>query len=174
MLENDNKTLFEDISGRECPICLEGFDQNNQETTLRCKHAFHSECLVKCLLFQYKTQNGRFRCPMCRTGICCNTKRELLYDNYMQSRRNYKHAKKQANGARSKLMNWNIKHQILKYFKKYTAKEVYDILVRDEELTYEMHKLEAIARQERQRYYAMKAIYEKPCCARCVARYYYY
>jgi len=165
--------MSENGTTKECPICLEEFHKNDQETILRCKHSFHSDCLVKCFLFQNKTRNyRRVSCPMCRRGICCNTKRVLLYDTYSRIRQDYKNAKKQSSQARCRLMKWNFKHQILKIFKKYTMQQAYDIIVRDEELTYEMHKTEAVTRQKRQEYYSMKALYERACCARCVAGYY--
>lgn len=177
MLQSYTTTTFNatDTATRtECPICLEEFDQGiGQEIVLRCKHVFHKDCLVKCLLFQYKTQNG-FRCPICRRGVCCDTKRMLLYDTYMHTRQDYKTAKKQASRARSHLMNWNMKHQIMKFFKKYTAQEAFEIVARDEELTYEMHKMEALMRQKQAEYYNVKVFYEKPCCARCQSRYYHY
>lgn len=156
-------------NGNDCPICLETF--SNDATVLRCQHVFHSDCLVKCLEFRYinakQTALGHFRCPMCRRGICCSIKRELLYETYLKHKKEYKESKQQARQARSQLMNWNIKHQILKCFRKYTKKEAYDIVVRDETLTYEMHKLEAIARQNREKYYKLKLLYETACCTRC-------
>ena len=71
-------------------------------------------------------------------------------------------------------MNWNFKYQILRFFKKYTTQQAYDIIVRDEELTYEMHEMEAITRQKKEEYYRMKALYETACCVRCAAGYYQY
>uniref|UniRef100_A0A6C0H895 RING-type domain-containing protein n=1 Tax=viral metagenome TaxID=1070528 RepID=A0A6C0H895_9ZZZZ len=153
-------------NGSDCPICFETF--SNDATILKCKHVFHSDCLVKFLEYKSAKQNGwgHFLCPICRR-ICCNITQEILYETYLKHKKNYKETKKQARRARSQLRMWNIKHRILKYFKKYNEKEAYDIIIKDETLTYEMHKLEAIVRQNREKYFKMKVLYETKCCTMC-------
>jgi len=45
----------------ECPICLNDFDTNLQDTIIVkcCKKQFHIECYVRCM-------NQKKECPMCR------------------------------------------------------------------------------------------------------------
>lgn len=148
----------------KCPICLEDID--NKTTVLRCKHTFHNECLVDCFLFMSKKHVNRRKilCPICRRGICCSTKRMLLYDTYVQAKQDYMIAQKQSNNAWYRLM----KHQFLKYFKKYTDQEAFAI-VRDTQV----QELKAIALHKKEKYFRMKALYESGCCGRCPYEYQY-
>lgn len=47
----------------DCSICLQKYRENDEISTLRCKHSFHYHCLEK--WFHYKQI-----CPLCRVEIC--------------------------------------------------------------------------------------------------------
>jgi hypothetical protein len=54
------KVSFEGTEQQTCPICLEGYQQGEILTALRCAHFFHTNCVTR--WFQRSTQ-----CPLCRS-----------------------------------------------------------------------------------------------------------
>ena len=54
MSQNNNK---------ECPICMDDIDFNNNCITTECGHSFHASCLMRNV-----AHNG-FGCPYCRTEL---------------------------------------------------------------------------------------------------------
>lgn len=51
-----------------CVICLDDFRQHESiRITTRCKHIFHSNCIVELLKVSHR--NRVYRCPMCNTNI---------------------------------------------------------------------------------------------------------
>ena len=50
---------------KQCVICTEEFQKNDQVVQLRChrSHVFHSECM------ELAVQNGHYECPLCRKPI---------------------------------------------------------------------------------------------------------
>ena len=50
------------LIGYECIICLQGFNQEQQITIIKCGHIYHKHCLTKWFL-KKKT------CPLCDEGL---------------------------------------------------------------------------------------------------------
>jgi hypothetical protein len=144
---------------QECAICLEQFEPNNSEpelnkVTLECRHSFHWHCMLKCVEYQIiqlqsNSTSTVQKCPICRKRISCRLKNQLVYQQYIISREDYKKAQAQAKKARTQVMKYNIKYKVLKFFKVLNNKDVYDFLVKEEEKLYEMHRFEAISREKK-------------------------
>tara|TARA_Y100000817_G_C16861392_1_gene545918 strand:+ start:5230 stop:5664 length:435 start_codon:yes stop_codon:yes gene_type:complete len=49
---------------KECSICLDTFTNNKEIIILKCKHVFHSACIIEWL-----KQPGYISCPLCRDSI---------------------------------------------------------------------------------------------------------
>lgn len=48
---------------RDCPICHEEFTSSSKQCTIKCKHAFHRECVMEW------QKRGNTTCPMCRDSF---------------------------------------------------------------------------------------------------------
>ena len=61
------KNIVDDdfLSNSDCAICLASFedDEKNDMVTTRCKHKFHTNCLLQSKL------RGKVECPMCRSKL---------------------------------------------------------------------------------------------------------
>ena len=66
-----NKKAGKVFEERECPICLEELDEDI--TSLKCGHVFHTACILNVLTRQDK-------CPVCRKPISINFKVNKLLD----------------------------------------------------------------------------------------------
>jgi len=55
------KMRFDDVEQQQCSICLEGYQQGELLTALRCSHVFHVDCVTKWM--QRATH-----CPLCRAS----------------------------------------------------------------------------------------------------------
>lgn len=65
------------INNAECPICYSHVSEENQNTTLKCQHKYHTSCIKKWIL-EYDNRS----CPYCRnlvqlSDICVDEHRVL-------------------------------------------------------------------------------------------------
>lgn len=56
----------EDLTDKECSICLDKFRMHHNVSTTICNHVFHKTCLEQWI----KTDINHTKCPCCRTIIC--------------------------------------------------------------------------------------------------------
>jgi len=54
-----------------CVICTEKFKKNEQVCDLKCKHAFHKECIIK-------WSKRKMNCPLCKKPLYISKKKETL------------------------------------------------------------------------------------------------
>jgi hypothetical protein len=61
----------------DCCICLEPFDHRANLVVTKCKHCFHSPCLLKLIDHAKRRANAPISCPLCRSpNICLDTRRD--------------------------------------------------------------------------------------------------
>ena len=59
-ITEENKEEFKE---KDCNICLEQFNTNNELKVLPCNHFFHKDCIKEWLC------NEKVNCPICRKDI---------------------------------------------------------------------------------------------------------
>ena len=61
----------------DCCICLEHIDQGSDLVLTRCKHCFHSSCILKVIDHAEHHLAGQIACPLCRSpDICTDPRRD--------------------------------------------------------------------------------------------------
>lgn len=59
-LKSDNK---------ECSICLNDFEKNDDVSITTCKHIFHNTCITEWGKYKMSDEETKTECPICRTKI---------------------------------------------------------------------------------------------------------
>ena len=68
LLNKSNKNETTKIQNK-CAVCTEEFGNQEKISTLDCKHAFHTECIVPWLQIQNTCPNCRFVLPKKETNL---------------------------------------------------------------------------------------------------------
>ena len=62
----------------ECPICYEVIRIHSDYSITKCKHKFHTSCIIK------QTRQNTFNCPICRSKLATPTNSILGIGNNNQ------------------------------------------------------------------------------------------
>ena len=65
----EKKSATEINCGKECYICLDNIQINNEVSELSCKHTFHYECIEKWVNIQKENRVEEVVCPVCRNAL---------------------------------------------------------------------------------------------------------
>jgi hypothetical protein len=129
-----------------CSICMEDFDLNLdlQTSQLTCNHTFHSTCIMQYIYIENKRLSKiknsyiicfkNFKCPLCRTPINGKYISVTSYSKYKYYKNLYKQIKKDIKQLQKESYLFTIKFSIKKLYTKITLQDVYNYLIKDENL----------------------------------------
>jgi hypothetical protein len=121
------------LSTEICSICIEEI-MIKTETTLRCNHLFHTECLVKYLIYMYNKNckdniyldYDNYKCPICRKHLRCKDIHKIVSTFYFNTQNEYKLYKEQYSKLRYEYYFNSIKYNIKKLFTKNMDSKAYN------------------------------------------------
>ena len=147
------------IFNETCTICIEDFENDillTPVTTLKCKHMYHTECLLKYL---YHCDNTARKCPTCRKTIKCKELHNIVTNYYMKINNDYTKTKYNLKKLEYNYTLENFKFKIKKLFTSIDKKQAFEILLKDEEHFAEIAKYKLIMFQKKKELKKYKQLY---------------